>query len=334
MMEKMKLKRFCFSLLSIFLLSCSAGKSNGSVSKEPIKYDIVVDAKGSGNFLTVQEAINSVPLLTQKEIRIYIKNGVYKEKIEVPKDKINITLIGEDKTKTILTYDDFASKKGARGLGIGTAGSYSFAITGDSFKAINITFENSAGAVGQAVAVRIDGDKVFFENCIFKGFQDTIYTRADSSRQYYKNCYIEGATDFIFGASTVLFEGCEIFSKKGGYYITAASTTINRPYGYVFMNCKLTGNADKGTVYLGRPWRNDAKTVFIKCEMGEHINPLGWHNWNKPEAEAATFYAEYKSRGKGASQSSRVKWSHTLTDAEVSDYTIEKILNGWNPIQK
>lgn len=330
----MKLKIFVLLLLSLFLVNCSAKKSSSTVSKEKEKYDIVVDAKGSGDFLTVQEAINSVPLLTQKEIRIYIKNGVYKEKIEVPKDKINITLIGEDKTKTILTYDDFASKKGARGLGIGTAGSYSFAITGDSFKAINITFENSAGAVGQAVAVRIDGDKVFFENCIFKGFQDTIYTRSDNSRQYYKNCYIEGATDFIFGASTVLFDGCEIFSKKGGYYITAASTTINRPYGYVFMNCKLTGNADKGTVYLGRPWRNDAKTVFIKCEMGEHINPLGWHNWNKPEAEAATFYAEYKSRGKGAAQSSRVKWSHTLTDAEVSDYTIEKILNGWNPIQK
>lgn len=328
----MKLKSLSFLLLSQLLLNCSVGKSNLAESKGDLKCDIVVDAKGSGNFITVQEAINSLPDLKQNETRIYIKNGVYKEKLEVPLNKNNITLIGEDKVKTILTYDDYASKKNEKGLGLGTSGSYSFAIGGDSFKAVNITFENSSGPVGQAVAVRIDGDKVIFDNCNFLGFQDTIYTRADTSRQFYKNCYIEGGTDFIFGASTAVFEGCEIFSKLGGYYITAASTTLKKSNGYVFINCKLTGNAAKGSVYLGRPWRNDAKTVFIKCEMGEHINPLGWSNWNKPDAEATTFYAEYKCSGKGSDMSSRVKWAHTLTDEQFSsDYTIDKLLNGWIP---
>ncbi|KFC60371.1 pectin methylesterase [Flavobacterium gilvum] len=325
------MKNLYLFLFCLLLMNCTAA-NNRSINDRSKKYDIIVDSKGSGNFLTVQEAINSVSDLKQMETTIFIKKGVYKEKIEVPQSKINITLIGEDKSKTILTYDDYASKMNTEGKAIGTSGSYSFAVNGDNFKAENITFENSAGAVGQAVAVRIDGDKVFFDNCNFIGFQDTIYTRADTSRQYYKNCYIEGATDFIFGASTALFEGCEIFSKKGGHYITAASTTLNKAYGYVFIDCKLTGDAEKETVYLGRPWRPNAKTVFIKCKMGEHINPLGWFNWNKLEAEATTFYAEYQCTGKGAETSSRVKWSHTLTDAK--DYTVEKILNGWNPSQK
>lgn len=327
----MKLKGLYLLFLALLSLNCSAEKSVQKTS-DKLKYDIVVDAKGSGNFLTVQEAINSVASQKQKETKIFIKNGTYKEKLEVPLEKINITLIGEDKTKTILTYDDYAPKKNAEGKAIGTSGSYSFAVNADNFKAVNITFENSSGAVGQAVAVRIDGDKVVFVNCNFIGFQDTIYTRSDTSRQYYKNCYIEGATDFIFGASTAVFDSCEIFSKKGGNYITAASTTVNKGYGYVFINCKLKGDADKSSVFLGRPWRNNARTVFIGCEMGDHINPAGWHNWNKPEAETTTFYAEYKCSGSGATTSSRVKWSHTLIEEQFkNDYNVKKILNGWKP---
>lgn len=330
---KLKLKSLYIVVLSLFLWNCSAGNSISTINKVSKKYDIVVDSKGFGDFLTVQEAINSVPTQKQKETKIYIKNGIYKEKLNLPKDKINITLIGEDKKKTILTYDDYASKKNAAGTNIGTSGSCSFAIGGDSFKAENITFENSSGPVGQAVAVRIDGDKIIFNNCNFLGFQDTVYTRADGSRQYYKNCYIEGTTDFIFGASTAVFEECEIFSKQGGRYITAASTSLNVLYGYVFINCKLTTNEAKGTVYLGRPWRNNAKTVFIKCEMREHINPLGWSNWGKPEAETATFYAEYQCTGLGADRSSRVAWSHILTAQQFSiDYTIDKIFKDWHPI--
>lgn len=332
---KFKIKKNCLGVLSLIIFNCftlAAMNSSKTIAK---KHDIVVDAKGSGDFKTVQEAINSVPLLKKKETKIYIKNGIYKEKIAIPIDKINITIIGENKDKTILTYDDFASKKNAEGTNIGTSGSYSFAIDGDNFNAINITFENSSGPVGQAVAVRIDGDKVTFINCRFLGFQDTLYTRGDKSRQYYKNCYIEGTTDFIFGASTAVFDSCELFSKLGGSYITAASTPLNTPYGYVFLNCKLTSDAPKESVYLGRPWRNYAKTVFIQCEIGEHINPLGWSNWGKKDAESTTFYAEYESTGKGGDLSNRVTWSHSLTAQQVkSDYTISKILSGWQPNSK
>lgn len=203
-----------------------------------------------------------------------------------------------------------------------------FFVFGDGFYAKNITFENSSGPVGQAVAVRVDGDKVVFENCRFLGFQDTLYPHGRNSRQYYKNCYIEGTTDFIFGWSTAVFEDCEIYSKAGGHYITAASTEKETEYGFVFINCKLTGDAPKGSVYLGRPWRNYAQSVFINTEMGEHINQAGWHNWDKPHAEQTAFYAEYNSTGKGANAEKRVPWSKQLTKEEAEKYTAEHILKG------
>jgi pectinesterase len=330
-----KIKNLYTVLFCLLLVNCTAQKSSKAEKGKPKQYDIVVDSKGSGDFLTVQEAINSVPDQKQKETKIYIKNGIYKEKIEVSVAKINITLIGEDRAKTILTYDDFAPKKNAEGKEIGTSGSYSFAVGGDNFKAVNLTFENSAGPVGQAVAVRVDGDKVIFENCNLLGFQDTLYTRAEASRQFYKNCYIEGATDFIFGASTAVFEDCEIFSKPGGYYITAASTILNQAYGYVFINCKLTGNAPKGTVFLGRPWRPYAQTVFINTQMGAHITPEGWNPWKDarfPDKEKTAFYAEFGSKGDGATDpSKRVSWSHQLDKSELSKYDLDKVFKGWNP---
>lgn len=305
----------------------------GQTNKDrAVVYDIIVDAQGKGDFVSVQQAINSVPDFREEESRIYIKKGTYREKIEVPLNKIHISLIGEDPFSTILTYDDYSSRLNAEGRPLGTSGSYSFAVNAANFKATNLCFENSAGAVGQAVAVRVDGDQVRFINCRFLGFQDTLYTRGENSRQYYKNCYIEGATDFIFGAATAVFDNCELFSKKGGAYITAASTPAARAYGYVFIQCKLNGDAERGTVFLGRPWRNHAKTVFIKCKLGPHINPLGWFNWNKPEAEATTFYGEYQSSVKGSSDGQRVSWSHRLSKKQVvEDYSLLKILSGWNP---
>lgn len=297
-------------------------------------YDFIVDAAGSGDFKTVQAAIDAVPALRKNETTIYIKNGTYKEKLTLPANRTNVTFIGESVEKTILTYDDFASRKNRFGEEIGTSGSSGFFIFGDGFTAKNITFENSAGPVGQAVAVRVDGDKVMFENCRFLGHQDTLYPHGKQSRQYYKNCYIEGTTDFIFGWSTVVFEDCEIFAKKDASYLTAASTLEESPYGFVFVNCKLTGEADKSSVYLGRPWRPYAKTVFLYCKIGDHIKQEGWHNWNKPDAEKTTFYAEYKSSGKGAGKEERVGWSHQLTKDEAATYTFENIFQDWIPNDK
>ncbi|RYX80111.1 pectin esterase, partial [bacterium] len=259
-----------------------------------------------------------------------------KEKLNLSASKQMVTIIGESLEKTILTYDDWAQKKNIFGEDKGTSGSASFYVYGPQFTAENITFQNSAGPVGQAVALLVAGDKARFINCRMLGFQDTLYTWGYGSRQYYYKCYIEGTVDFIFGSSTAVFEECEIFGKKSGYY-TAASTPDSTKYGYVFINSKIHGDAPEASLYLGRPWRPYAKTVFIKCDLGKQVKPEGWHNWNKPDAEKTTFYAEYKNTGSGSKAGERVKWSYQLTAAQAKDYTIENIFGGknsWNPLQK
>jgi len=291
-------------------------------------YDFVVAQDGSGDFSTVQEAIDAVPHLRKNRTTIYIKSGIYKEKLLLPSTKTNVTFIGEKVETTILTYDDYASKKNRFAEDIGTSGSASFFIYGDGFEACNITFENSAGPVGQAVAVRVDGDKVKFENCRFNGNQDTLYLHDKQSRQYYKNCYIEGTVDFIFGWSTAWFEDCTIFCKSPGF-ITAASTEQGASFGFVFKNCMITGSSEKGTVFLGRPWRPYAQTVFIDCEMSEVIQAEGWDPWRSEEKKKTAFYAEYGSSGTGANSAQRVEWSHQLTDEEAQKYTMENVLGNW-----
>ncbi|HSJ66537.1 MAG TPA: pectinesterase family protein [Anditalea sp.] len=289
---------------------------------------------GSGDFDSVQEAIMAVPDFRKEQTVIYIKNGTYKEKIILPDSKTNVLLLGESAAGTILTYDDFAQKPNRFGEEMGTTGSSSFFVFGSDFSARNLTFANTAGPVGQAVAIRVTGDRASFINCRFLGFQDTLYAHGENSRQYYKDCYIEGTTDFIFGWATAVFDNCEIYSKKGGQYINAASTKEGQTHGFVFINCKLSGDAPENTVYLGRPWRDYSQTVFINSEMGKHIKKEGWHNWNKPHAEKTSFYAEYRSNGPGANPSERVSWSHQLTGEQLPNYSIENILkgdDGWNP---
>jgi pectinesterase len=294
--------------------------------------DLTVATDGSGDFTTVQEAIDAVPDFRKQRTTIFIKNGVYKEKLVLPASKNKVTFVGEDKFKTILTNDDFASKLNRFGEEMGTTGSSGFFVFGSDFTAHNITFENSAGPVGQAVAVRIDGDRVVFENCRFLGNQDTLYPHGDGSRQYYRECYIEGTVDFIFGWSTAVFDECEINCKDHGY-VTAASTKEDREFGFVFIDCRITGNAHEDSFYLGRPWRPYAKTVFINCFLDKHIKPEGWHNWGSEDKEKTAFYAEFNSYGPGAGSKERVAWSQQLTDIEAEKYTPGNILKGedqWN----
>ncbi|SDZ28546.1 MULTISPECIES: pectinesterase family protein [Rhodonellum] len=322
----MNLKTVFFFLLLCFSLSWAKAQ----------EFDFTVAQDGSGDFTTIQEAFMPVPDFRNTVTTIFLKNGTYKEKLVLPASKVNVKLIGESAAQTLLTYDDFSKKKNKFGEEMGTTGSTSFYVFADGFHAQNITFENSSGPVGQAVAVRVDGDKVIFENCRFLGFQDTLYPHGIYSRQYYKDCYIEGTTDFIFGWSTVVFENCEIFSKKGGQYITAASTEVSTKHGFVFINCKLTGDAPENSVYLGRPWREYAQTVFIDCEMGKHIRKEGWHNWNKPQAERTSFYAEFNSSGPGANASSRESWSRQLSAEQAEAFAAKEILkgnDGWNPLK-
>lgn len=292
------------------------------IAQPQYKTRYTVSADGTGDFRTIKEVMEVCKAFPDERIVITIKPGVYKEKVEVFSWTTKVSFIGERAENTIITFDDYSGKGD-----INTFTSWTVKVLGDDFYAENITFENSAGPVGQAVALHVEADRAVFKNCRFIGNQDTIYTGGEKSRQYFFNCYIEGTTDFIFGAATAVFENCHIHSKRNSY-VTAASTTEGKKYGYVFLRCKLTAEANVTKVYLGRPWRNFAKTVFVNCTLDGHILPEGWHNWSKPEAEKTTFYAEYKSTGEGAAPHRRVRWSKQLTDKEAKEYTRTEILKG------
>jgi len=297
------------------------------------KYDLVVAKDGSGNFKTVQEAINAVPDFRKKETRIFIKKGVYKEKLVLAESKTLVTFVGESPDSTIITYDDYAQRKNIFGEEKGTSGSSGFFIYGHDFSAENITFQNTAGPVGQAVAVFVAGDRVKFKNCRFLGFQDTLYTYGRESRQYYNNCYIEGTVDFIFGSSTAVFDSCTIFGKRSGFY-TAASTPENKKFGYVFLHCTITGSADGNSFLLGRPWRPFAKVVFLYCNIDKQVKPEGWSNWSNPANEKTAYYGEYKNYGAGSKTAQRLAWTHQLNDEEAKQYTLSNIFNDWNPVKQ
>ena len=294
--------------------------------------ELVVAADGSAKYRTVQEAIMAVPAgSADNPVIIRIRPGTYRELIYVQREKRFFRLVGEDAAKTVLTYDLNANLIGKDGKPIGTFRTPSTVIDADDFTAENITFENSAGPVGQALAVRVDGDRVVFRNCRFRGWQDTILL--NRGRQYFENCYIEGHVDFIFGAATAFFERCHLHCLKDGY-ITAASTPDNQPFGFVFSNCKITGAAPEVKTYLGRPWRAFSSAIFLNTEMSDVVRPTGWHNWNFPEREKTARYAEFKSHGPGANPRARVAWARQLTRAEARVITKEKVLGGhdrWNP---
>jgi pectinesterase len=299
------------------------------------KARLVVAADGSGDYPTVQQALDAVPSEQTQVTTIFIKKGTYKEKLTLATGKNFVRLLGEDAATTVLTYDDYAQKKNAEGKDIGTSNSASFFVRATDFSAENLTFANSAGPVGQALAIWVGGDRVRFKNCRFLGNQDTIYT--GGRRQYYQDCYIEGTTDFIFGSSTAWFETCELYCKKGGMYLTAASTPDTVRYGYVFNRCRLTGDAPADSYFLGRPWRPNARVVFLQCTLGPQIKPAGWHNWGKPSNEATAYYAEFGSTGPGANPQGRVSWSHQLTAKEAKQYTLKTVLAGsagWEPWRK
>ena len=290
---------------------------------------IVVSRDGTGNFRTLQEAIESARAFMDYTVTIYVKNGVYKEKVIVPSWVENIDIIGEDRDKTIITYDDHANINK-----MGTFRTYTVKVEGSDITFKNLTIENNAAQLGQAVALHTEGDRLKFINCRILGNQDTIYTGAKFTRLYFKDCYIDGTTDFIFGPSTALFEDCIIHSKRNSY-VTAASTPKEAKYGYVFKHCKLTAEPGVDKVYLGRPWRPYAYTLFIECELGKHIVPAGWHNWGKQSNEETARYMEYKNTGEGANVSERVAWSKQLTKKEAEAVTVDAIFrtqSDWDPI--
>jgi pectinesterase len=291
-----------------------------------------VAADGSAKFRSVQEAIMSVPAGSPTNpVVIHIKPGVYKELIYIQREKRFFNLVGDDRENTVLTCNLYANLTNHNGKPIGTFRTPSTTIDADDFTAENLTFENSAGPKGQALAIRVDGDRAAFRNCRFLGWQDTIFL--NRGRQYFENCYIAGHVDFIFGAATAFFEKCHIQCLGDGY-ITAASTPYDQPFGFVFSNCKITGDQPETKSFLGRPWRVYASTIFLNTEMSEVVRPQGWNNWGKAEAEKTARYAEFGSAGPGAKPESRPAWSKQLSKAEAQAITLKKVLggsDGWNP---
>ena len=304
--------------------------------------DAIVAADGSGQYTSLQEAISTAPMKTDPTAPrwvIFVKAGTYRERIYVQRERGNIHVIGEDREKTVIVYHQHANITGPDGKPIGTFRTPTVQIDGDGMIWENLTLANDAGRPGprsggpevsQALALRADGDRLEFRGVRFLGWQDTILV--NRGRHYFVDCYIEGHVDFIFGAATSYFDRCHIHVLADGY-ITAASTPKDQPHGYVFADCTITG-ADGVKTYLGRPWREFARTVFLRTEMSAAVRPGGWHNWNKPGAEQTTFYAEFGSTGPGASDATRVNWARPLTAAEAAALTPAQVLagsDGWNP---
>ena len=318
------MKRIISSFLFLMIACCGYMHAQ----QQQVQDTIVVARDGSGKYRTIDEAIESVRAFMHYMVTIYIKDGLYKEKLIVPSWLKNVQFVGESAEGTIITYDDHANINK-----MGTFRTYTVKVEGNEITFKNLTIENNAAQRGQAVALHTEGDKLMFINCRFIGNQDTIFTGSEGARLLFTDCYIEGTTDFIFGPSTALFENCVLHSKRNSY-ITAASTPENVEFGYIFRNCKLTAARGVDKVYLGRPWRPYAATAFLNCEMGEHIVPAGWHNWGKEENEKTARYSEYGSKGPGANPTARVGWSKQLTDKDMRNYSIENIFkdsSNWYP---
>lgn len=283
------------------------------------KYVFTVAKDGSGEYRTIQDAIDAMRVYPLQPITLYIKNGVYNEKIELPANNTDVTFIGESVDKTIITFNDYSGRGKTT-----TFSSYTAKISGNRFVAENITFSNSAGPVGQAVALYVDADKAVFKNCRFLGNQDTIFAAGETARQYFFHCFIEGTTDFIFGPSTAIFQDCTIRAKSNSF-ITAANTTPGKKFGFVFLDCKIIADSSVTKLYLGRPWRAQSRTAFLRCQLPKSIAPEGWNNWGNPDNEKTVVYAEFKNTGEGARPASRVSWAKQLSEKEAKTFTVENI---------
>ena len=310
----MKAFFFAFSFL-ISVLNFAQDKNFYTVSKD-----------GTGDFVSIQDAINNMKAFPAERITIFIKNGIYKEKVKLHEWNSNLILKGESKDLTIITFDDYFKK-----IDIGRNSTFftpTLLVEGNDAILKNLTIQNSSGDIGQAIALSINANRVSVINCKLLGNQDTLYLTGEG-KYFFKNTYIEGTTDFIFGSTTAFFENCEIFSKKDSF-ITAASTQENAEFGFVFEGCQFTAAKNISKVFLGRPWRIYAKTAILNSTLGNHILPDGWENWNKKEAEKTSFYAEFNNSGNGSEVKNRVKWSHQLTAKQAKMYSKENVLKDAN----
>jgi len=294
---------------------------------------MIVAQDGSGNYKTIQAALDALPSGNDIPVIIMIKKGIYKEVVTIDARKSKISLIGTEKDPkdVVITFNNHAGTRLPNGDTLNTWTCASVFVYGNDFHAENITFENNSGfTAGQAVALRVEGNRASFFNCRMVGFQDVLFLSGSGVKHYFKDCYIEGTTVFIFGSTTAVFQNCLIHIKNNSH-VTAASTNSIIPFGFVFFNCKLTADSSINKVSLGRPWSPTASVTYINCWLGSHIIPEGWNNWKNPANEATARYSEYKSTGPGANVESRVKWAKQLTDEEAARFTLKNILGEWDP---
>lgn len=289
--------------------------------------EMIVAKDGSGDFTSIQAAILASKTFPWDDITIFVKNGVYREKVNVYAWNTRISIIGESKENTIITFDDYFDK-----INMGrnsTFHTYTLRVAGNDFTAANLTIQNTAGDVGQAVALHVEADRAAFYNVNLKGNQDTLYVAGEGHRIYFNNCYIEGTVDFIFGGGTAIFEGCTIKSLRSQTYVTAASTHEDQLYGLIFKNCNFIASDGVRNVYLGRPWRAHAKTVILNSLLASHVHPDGWNNWGDKNKEKTVFYAEGNNRGVGSKLDRRVNWSHRIVQQQ--QYHNNEIFRQWRP---
>lgn len=316
-------KRLILSIIVMTAILCQ-----GAVSGQNYAVDVTVALDGSGNFTSIQKAIESCKAYPDRNITIHIKNGVYKEKVLIPRWNPHIHLVGENRDSTILQFDDYFGR-----IGKGPNSTFYTAtlrIDAADITCRNLTIENSAGPVGQALALSVSGDRCQVRNCRILGNQDTFFATGEGTRVYVSDCYITGTTDFIFGDATVLFSHCTLYGKADSY-VTAASTNKAQKYGFVFRQCQLSAAPGVKKLLLGRPWRSYAKTVYIQCRMSAAIAPTGWDNWRNPGNESTAYYAEYASSGPGAQPDKRVGWAHELSAAEALNFSLKKVFGQGQP---
>ena len=338
---KLSTKLILFVVMSLSFVHASAKSYDNPDT-------IVVARDGTGEFRNITEAIEVCRAFMDYHKVIYVKKGVYKEKIILPQWLQNIEICGEDRDATIITFDDHANipieqSSWSSALNqtlaannkkptLGTFRTFTLRVDGNDITLKNITVENNAARLGQAVALYTIGDRLVFVNCRFLGNQDTVYTGSPYTRLLFDHCYIEGTTDFIFGASTTWFEQCRIHCKVNSY-ITAASTPKDAAYGYVFNKCTVTAADSVSKLYLGRPWRDYGYTLFMHCTLPSQIRPEGWHHWQK-EREQTARYLEYENSGEGADISRRVSWSRQLSKKEAAAITLANVFqrsDNWKP---
>lgn len=334
--------------LWLILLSLVTGVAGAHQKKY-----LVVALDGSGDYTSLQKAIDAAPSNSASSFIIYIREGRYQEKVMIPKDKPNLCLIGQRAANTIITWDDYSGKPDSLGGAFHTSNSATVTVMASGFVAMEVTFENSTGYHGdgpQALAINVNADRCAFDHCRFIGGQDTLLTWGKATRQYFKDCYIDGNTDFIFGSAIAVFDSCVIYPRDrldggGQGYITAANTPAGQRFGFVFRDCKIMPNTGVTTYTLGRPWQNDSRTtdafkkhnkvIFLHTRMARSILPQGWSLWNQGTNTRLITFAEYKSQyfdGSLIDTSLRVPWSRQLTDSEAAVYYHNAdIFGAWDP---